>query len=168
MVLADILTLLVPGTYITRALVSNKTFGSKRIIQLTSRQRPDNLLFKLQPELGGSQLLAAAVDVRKRETLDQAFDGASVVISLVGIMHGSPTDFEDIQWHGAENVATSAKKQGAKIVHISAIGADEFSKIPYARTKALGEKAVREICADSTIIRPSIIFGPGDGFFAVR
>ena len=57
-------------------------------------------------------------------------------------MQGSPEDFDDVQWHGAENVALAAKKQGAKVVHISAIGADETSKIAYARTKALGEKGI--------------------------
>ena len=33
--------------------------------------------------------------------------------------------------------------------------------------KALGEDAIMKISSDFTIIRPSIIFGPGDGFFTV-
>jgi NADH dehydrogenase len=53
------------------------------------------------------------------------------------------------------------------LIHFSAIGADANSKIPYARTKALGEAAVFDICPNATIIRPSIVFGPGDGFFEV-
>ena len=106
-------------------------------------------------------------DITKPDTLDAAFSEAAVVVSLVGIMHGSSKMFEDIQWRGAENVARASKKAGAKLVHISAIGADRDSNIPYARTKALGEEAVREVCKDATIIRPSIVFGPGDGFFAV-
>jgi len=87
------------------------------------------------------------------------------VISLVGIMHGTPKEFEDIQWKGAENVARATKNVGAKLIHLSAIGADEKSSIPYARTKGLAEKSVFDICSDATIIRPSIVFGPGDDFF---
>jgi hypothetical protein len=82
-------------------------------------------------------------------------------------MHGRPADFEQTQWRGAENVARAAKEVGAKLVHVSAIGADANSAIPYARTKALGEQAVFEQCPNATIIRPSLVFGPGDEFFAV-
>ena len=90
-----------------------------------------------------------------------------MVISLVGIMHGDRKKFEDVQWRGAENVARAASEVGARLVHVSAIGADEGSSVEYWRTKGLGERAVREICPEATIIRPSLVFGPGDGFFAV-
>lgn len=108
------------------------------------------------------------VDITKGETLAKAFEDADTVVSLVGILNGSPAQFEAIQWKGAENVARAAAAVGAKLVHISAIGADLNSKIPYARTKALGEEAVRSHCANATIIRPSLVFGPGDGLFNVR
>jgi dTDP-4-dehydrorhamnose reductase len=85
--------------------------------------------------------------------------------SLRCIPHGSPAQFEAIQWKGAENVAWAAATIGTKLVHISA---DLHGKIPYARIKALGEEAVRSHCADATIIRPSLVFGPGDGLFNVR
>lgn len=89
------------------------------------------------------------------------------MVSLVGIMHGSTKQFENIQWKGAENVARAARDAGAKLVHVSAIGASLQSEIPYARTKALGEVAVLDLCPDATIIRPSIVFGPEDDFFNV-
>lgn len=108
------------------------------------------------------------VDVTKGETLARAFENADAVVSLVGILHGSPARFEAIQWKGAENVARVAAAVGAKLIHVSAIGADLHGKIPYARTKALGEKAVLSHCANATIIRPSVVFGPGDGLFNVR
>jgi NADH dehydrogenase len=79
-----------------------------------------------------------------RETLAQAFENGDAVVSLVGILQDSPTQFEAIQ-KGAENVARVAAV-GAKLVHISAIGEDPHSTISYAslaRTKALGEEAVR-------------------------
>lgn len=107
-------------------------------------------------------------DITKPETLQPAMEGADVVVSLVGLMQGSVEDFERIQWKGAENVAKAAKNVHAKVIHISAIGANCNSRVPYARTKALGEDAVLDVCHDATIIRPSILFGKGDGFFTVR
>ena len=107
-------------------------------------------------------------DITKPDTLEPVMEGADVVMSLVGLMHGSVEDFERIQWRGAENVAKAAEKVRAKVIHVSAIGANCNSLVPYARTKALGEDAVLDACPDATIIRPSILFGKGDGFFTVR
>lgn len=82
-------------------------------------------------------------------------------------MHGTPKDFEDIQWKGAENVALAAQAVGAKLIHFSAIGANTQSDIMYVKTKAMGENSVLKICPDATIIRPSLVFGPEDDFFNV-
>ena len=82
-------------------------------------------------------------------------------------MHGSPEDFDRIQHRGAQNVAKAAQEVGAKLIHFSAIGADISSDIPYFKTKGLGEEAVLAKNPKSTIIRPSLVFGPGDGFFSV-
>ncbi|KAI0257006.1 NAD-P-binding protein [Lactifluus subvellereus] len=150
------------ATAVSRA---NNTAGVLRRIQVSSRD-PDRVYRKLKETLPQDHLLPPVpVDVTKRDTLTHAFDNADAVVSLVGILHGSPAQFEAIQWRGAENVALAAATVGAKLVHISAIGADPSSKIPYARTKALGEKAILSHCPNATIIRPSLIFGPGDGFF---
>ena len=50
-------------------------------------------------------------------------------------------------------------------MHVSAIGADSECRCRYAQTKAEGEQAVREAFPAAVILRPSIIFGPEDGFF---
>ena len=89
------------------------------------------------------------------------------MISLVGLMHGSPEDFDRIQHRGAQNVARAAQEVGAKLIHFSAIGADVNSDIPYFRTKGQGEEAVLAENPKSTIVRPSLVFGSGDGFFSV-
>jgi NADH dehydrogenase len=48
---------------------------------------------------------------------------------------------------------------------MSAIGADASSPSVYARTKAAGEAAVKEVIPDAVILRPSVVFGPEDEFF---
>ncbi|KAI0068156.1 NAD-P-binding protein [Artomyces pyxidatus] len=152
------------ATAISQANASGRNNILRRI-QLSSRN-PDRIHALLHDKIPADHLLpAVAVDITNPKTLVPAFKDASVVVSLVGILHGSPEQFERIQWRGAQNVAQAAKAAGARLVHISAIGADRGSKIPYARTKALGEEAVLALCPDATIIRPSIVFGPGDGFF---
>jgi NADH dehydrogenase len=67
---------------------------------------------------------------------------------------------------GARNVAEAAKAlKVSRLVHVSALGADPQSVSAYARTKALGETEVLAAFPSAVVIRPSIAFGPGDGFF---
>lgn len=106
-------------------------------------------------------------NIRNRDSLVRALDGADAVVNLVGILfeHGRQT-FEGEHAEGAALVAEVAKEKGiTRFVQISAIGADAGSKSPYARTKAAAEAAVREAIPEAVILRPSIVFGPEDQFF---
>jgi NADH dehydrogenase len=69
-----------------------------------------------------------------------------------------------VQVKGAETVAKAAAAVGARMIHVSAIGADENSTAHYARAKAEGETAVLAALPSATIMRPSILFGPEDEF----
>ena len=92
--------------------------------------------------------------------------GADVAINLVGILFERGRQrFDTVQSYGAEQVALAASAHGARMVHVSAIGADEHSASGYARAKAEGEKAVLAARPDAVIVRPSIMFGPEDDFF---
>jgi len=134
---------------------------------LASRH-PTSTHGKLLKEIPDLLAPPAAVDITKRDSLRNSFEGADVVVSLVGILMGSPAEFDQVQWMGAENVALVAREQNAKLIHLSAIGADPNSPLPSPRTKALGEQAVLAACPNATIFRPSLVFGPGDSFFIVR
>jgi NADH dehydrogenase len=88
-----------------------------------------------------------------------------VAINLVGILaEGGAQTFDAVQGTGAGTVAKAASATGARMVHISAIGADENSLSRYARAKAAGEKAVLAAVPSATIMRPSVVFGPEDQF----
>lgn len=134
---------------------------------LTSRD-PVSIHDKLSKEIADSLAPPAAVDITNRDSLRIPFEGADVVVSLVGVLMGPPATFDKVQWKGAENVALVAREQNAKLIHLSAIGADPNSPLPSPRTKALGEQAVLAACPKATIFRPSLVFGPGDSFFMVR
>jgi uncharacterized protein YbjT (DUF2867 family) len=92
---------------------------------------------------------------------------AQAAINLVGILQESGRQrFDAIHHIGAQSVAKAAKQAGTEVfVQMSAIGADPSGSSVYAKTKAFGEAAVRQILPDAIIMRPSVVFGPEDQFF---
>ena len=112
------------------------------------------------------QVLPVQANLRYRNSIDRAAEGADTVVNLVGILAESGQQtFDALQARGAGWVAEAAKANGATMVQMSAIGADPDSAADYARTKAGGEVAAREAVPGTIIIRPSIVFGPEDDFF---
>jgi uncharacterized protein YbjT (DUF2867 family) len=108
------------------------------------------------------QIVPLAASVTNPAAVAAAVAGADLVVNLVGILHG---DFIAIQQQGAANVAQAAAAAGARLVHVSALGADPASPAAYGRSKAAGEAAVQAAHPRAVILRPSIVFGPGDAFF---
>jgi NADH dehydrogenase len=128
--------------------------------------RHPNRAFFLRPLGAVGQIDFVKCDVADADAVAQALSGAYAVVNLTGILFQSGQTFEDVQADGAANIATAAAAAGVSaLVHVSAIGADIESDSAYAVTKAEGEVAVREAFPNAVILRPSIIFGPEDGFF---
>ncbi|RUU35721.1 complex I NDUFA9 subunit family protein [Mesorhizobium sp. M6A.T.Ce.TU.002.03.1.1] len=128
-------------------------------------RRPD-LAGHLQPLGNVGQIQPVQANVRVRWSVDRAVQGADHVVNLVAILHESGRQkFTSVHEFGARAVAEAARAVGAGLTHISALGADLNAQSDYARTKALGEKAVLETIGDAVILRPSINFGPEDSFF---
>jgi uncharacterized protein YbjT (DUF2867 family) len=122
--------------------------------------------FFLRPLGTVGQIDFVKCDVSDAESVAHAVMGSSAVINLTGILFQKGQTFADVQAEGADNIAQAATRAGVRaLVHVSAIGADLESDSTYAATKAQGEQAVREAFPDAVILRPSIIFGPEDGFF---
>ena len=90
-----------------------------------------------------------------------------MVINLTGILAEPKNgDFYKVHAEGAGRIARLAASSIAQhLVHVSAIGADTASTSDYARSKGLGEEAVRAAFPSAVILRPSIVFGPEDAFF---
>ena len=128
-------------------------------------RRPD-LAGHLQPLGNVSQIQPVQANLRVRWSVDRAVEGADHVVNLVGILHESGRQkFTTVHEFGARAVAEAARAVGAGLTHISALGADVNSASAYARTKALGEKAVFSTIPTAVVLRPSIAFGPEDAFF---
>ncbi|RKT32232.1 NADH dehydrogenase [Roseovarius halotolerans] len=93
--------------------------------------------------------------------------GADAVVNCVGTFdRKGKNNFDAVQNEGAARIARIAAEEGvARLVQISAIGANEGSESVYAQTKAQGEKAIQDAFPGAVILRPSVIFGPEDDFF---
>lgn len=109
------------------------------------------------------QIVPLAADVTDEAGVTRAVEGAEVVVNCVGILHGR---FDAVQGEGPARIGRLARAAGvARVVHISAIGADAKSESAYARSKAAGEAGLLAAFPEATILRPSIVFGEGDAFF---
>lgn len=107
-------------------------------------------------------------DVVSGEGLEEAFQGAEAVINLVAVIRerGLQT-FAAVNARGAVNVVAAANRARVRrVVQFSAIGADPDPRFPYLSSKWQGEQALIASSLEWVIIRSSVIFGVGDGFFA--
>jgi uncharacterized protein YbjT (DUF2867 family) len=127
---------------------------------------PDAALF-LKPMGDVGQITPVAAPIGDETRVRAACAGADAVINLVGVLyeHGRQR-FRALHVDGARRVAQAARAGGAAtLIQLSALGADPQSPSAYARSKAEGEAGVREAFPQAAIVRPSVMFGPEDGFF---
>ena len=146
------------GRNVVRAL-------ARRDYRIRVAVRRPELAGHLQPLGKVGQIHAVQANLRYPASVAAAMRDSQVAINLVGILTaGGAQSFDAVQASGAATIAQSAAAAGARMVHVSAIGADENSLSAYARSKAAGEKAVLTAVPSATILRPSVVFGPEDQF----
>lgn len=148
------------GRHVVRALV-------KRGYRVRVAVRRPDLAGFLQPLGMVGQIHAVQANLRYPASVTAAVMGADAVVNLVGIMkERGRQSFTAVQANGARAVAQACATVGiSRLVQISALGADAESRSVYARTKAEGEAAIRQIVPQAVILRPSVMFGPEDTFF---
>ena len=111
-------------------------------------------------------------DVHDPAALARLFEDADAVINTVGVLHSRPgtpfgPDFARAHVELPQKIVTACRTAGvARLVHISALGADANGPSEYQRSKAAGEHAIEAAGPDIawTILRPSVVFGRGDSF----
>jgi NADH dehydrogenase len=118
----------------------------------------------------GVELVRA--DVHDPAQLVSLVRGQDAVVNLVAILHGSETAFDHVHVQLMRHLVAACNKEGVhRLVHISALGADERASSMYQRSKARGEKvlhaAVQTANLELTVLRPSVIFGVDDKFINV-
>src|SRR6187455_3179520 len=142
------------GRNVVRAL-------AKRDYRIRVAVRRPELAGHLQPLGRVGQIHAVQANLRYPASVEAAMRGSHAAINLVGILaEAGAQRFDAVQGEGAGAVAKAASAAGARMVHVSAIGAGENSASRYARSKAAGDKAVLGAVPAATILRPSVVFGP--------
>ena len=138
---------------------------AKRGYRIRVAVRRPELAGHLQPGGKVGQVHAVQANLRYPASVEAAMRDSQIVINLAGILtEGGAQTFDAVQNAGAGAIARAANAAGARMVHVSAIGADENSLSAYGRTKAAGEQAVLAAVPSATILRPSLLFGPEDQF----
>src|SRR4051794_21854267 len=138
------------GRHVVRALV-------KRDYRIRVAVRRPELAGHLQPLGRVGQIHAVQANVRYPASVEAAMRGSDAAVNLVGILaEAGAQRFDAVQGTGAGAIAQAARAAGARMVHVSAIGANADSASRYARSKAAGENAVRDAVPSATIVRPSV------------
>jgi len=151
-------------------------FVGTQIVQLLAQRghrirvavrRPDLALHvKMYGSVGQVQPIQA--NVRNMASVQRAVAGSEIVINLVGVQHSrGKQSFDAVHAEGAGNIAAAAKAAGVgALVHVSALGVDQAAGVSrYAASKLAGEANVLKAYPNAVILRPSVLFGQGDGFF---
>lgn len=125
------------------------------------------LALPLKPAGDVGQIVPWCCDVTQPGHVEAAVAGADAVINLVGALYETGRNsFENVHVAAPKAIAEAAKAARIKtLIHMSALGADAASDSSYARSKAAGEAAVKQAYPEAVIMRPSVLFGPEDGFF---
>jgi NADH dehydrogenase len=110
---------------------------------------------------------SAVADVVAGTGLTEAFAGCEAVVNLVAvIVERRRQSFDAVNRGGSANVAQAAVAAGVRhLVQLSALGADPDPRFAYLASKWAGEQAIKMSGVPHTILRSSLVFGPGDGFF---
>jgi len=110
-------------------------------------------------------------DVLSPQTLEEGMAGCDAVVHLVGIIREhvpTNTTFYRVHVQGTGNVVAAAASVGVRrYIHMSALGAREGARSRYHQTKWAAEEAVHACSLPWTIVRPSVIYGRGDGFVSL-
>src|SRR5262249_25331407 len=147
------------GRHVVRAL-------ARRGFRIRVAVRRPDLAYHLQPLGRVGQIHAVQANVRYPASVEAAARDAAAVIKLVGVLfERGQQRFGPVHGGGAAAVARAAASIGARMVHVSAIGADAGAPAQYARSKAAGEKVVLATSPSAVILRPSVLFGREDDFF---
>lgn len=148
--------------FVGSAIVAKLDAAGYQVKVLTRRRETAKHLFLLP------NVQVEECNVLDYHTLNVALRGADAVINLIGILHQSHhLSFNNIHHQLPAQLAKICADLGVKrLVHMSSLGADKAAPSQYLRSKAAGEAAILELKGklNTTIFRPSIIFGRDDRF----
>lgn len=150
------------GGFVGRAVVGELAARGRGVVALV--RKPDaRFAGEARPVVG---------DLFDAAALDDGMKGCDAVVHLVGIIKEVPSrgvTFDRIHREGTMRVLAAARRNGVRrFVHMSALGSRPDADSEYHKTKFRAEEAVRASGLDLTILRPSMIHGPGGEFMKME
>jgi len=130
---------------------------------LVATRQPNRANFLPQGKVGQVHLIQA--NIRYPDSIRHAVMRADHVVNLTGILQERGRQTFDAVHAEAPRLIAEAAEKAVSFTHVSAIGADANSESAYARSKAAGEANLLKVRPDAVILRPSLLFGPGDNSF---
>src|SRR5215831_2898334 len=127
-------------------------------------RHPDRVPSLFPRKVAGIESLHA--DVNDDGSVARAVAGACAVVNTVSLYVEREKDtFHSVHVEAAKRIAVLARQAGAEtLIHISGIGANAGSTSPYIRSRGEGEAAVLDAFPSAKLVRPAVMFGPGDAF----
>jgi uncharacterized protein YbjT (DUF2867 family) len=115
----------------------------------------------------GGEVQPLAADVETGAGLGAALSGVDALVHLVAIpREGDGRTFEAVNVRGVERMLAAAHAAGVRrVVHVSVLGVSDDPGLRFLSSKWRGERLVRESAFEWVVLRPSLLFGTGDGFF---
>ncbi|KAI8989602.1 hypothetical protein BDB01DRAFT_848755 [Pilobolus umbonatus] len=147
------------GRYVVNRLAKQ---GTQVVVAFRDPDEARHL--KVTGDLG--QIIPLEFDLRNRKQLTECVRHSDIVYNLIGRDYETKNfTYNDVHVEGSRALAeVCAETDVAKFIQVSALNASEDSTSQFLRTKALGEKAVREVIPDATIVRPGLMYGHEDRF----
>ena len=149
----------------TVALAGATGFLGRRILkQLVSGGYGIRILVRRPPntlDLSGRGISHVQGDLSDADALAALVRGTDVVINAAGLIKAHNREaFFEVNEAGARRVAQAA--DGRRLIHVSSLAARGPQLSDYAASKRAGERAVHEVAGSAVIVRPPMIYGPGD------
>lgn len=154
------------GSHTVPALIE----AGHEVVALVRTERAADTVTKRLTAAQRSAVRTRTGDVTLADTLPPALEGVDAVVHLVAIprdLRGG-ADLRLVNTEGTRALVEAMLAAGVlRLVHMGAMGVQDVPDLHYASSKAKAEALVREAGLDWTILKPSLQFGPGDGFFNI-
>ena len=140
--------------------------GRRVVAHLRAHGAPVRVVARHPGHAGHDGIEPCAADVRDAASVRRAVDGVRGVVNAVSLyVERGDLSFDAIHVAGAATVGLEAARAGVTaLAHVSGIGADSHAEAPYVCARGAGEEAVQATFPGAAVVRPSVLFGPGDAF----